>query len=331
MKNNVLICGVNWLGDTLMLLPAIRKLKRAQPECELTVMSRPFLLPLWEMAGVASACVELERGLRGTWRTVGRIRRSGCRSAYVFPNSFRSAMLPFLGLVPERVGLPGHQRVWMLTRVATIGTEAELGHQALEYFDIVGVRPDPSYQEDGRLTVPPKEAEAAATLLGSHASGGALIAMIPGAARGASKCWSEANFVETGRILCGAGARIVVFGSGGEQALCGRIAAGIGAACLNLAGRTSLVEMGACLARCRVAVANDSGGMHMAAAVGTRVVAIYGITDPAKTGPMGQGHAVLVAPGVRGNRKVPRRSMAAAAALQSISPEQVAAAVRERL
>lgn len=331
MKDRVLICGVNWLGDTLMLLPAVRAFKAASPGCELVVLAKPFLHPVWEMEGSASSLLALEYGLAGTWRTAARLRSAGCRVAYVLPNSFRSAMLPLLGMVPERVGMSGHQRVWMLTRVATVGPEAQRGHQSLEYFDILGIRRNVTERPFVRLNVPAHAAEEAEAMLGLPSAGTPIVGLIPGAARGPSKCWPEANFIEVGRALAAGGVRLAVFGSDRETDLCARVAAGIGPSCLNLAGRTSLVQMVAYLQRCRVAVTNDSGGMHMAAAAGTRVVAIYGLTDPTKTGPMGDGHAVIVASGVQGSRDIARRSRAAIEALATITPVQVVAAVRERL
>ena len=331
MNDRVLICGVNWLGDTLMSLPAVRAFKRASPGSELVVLAKSFLLPLWETEGSVSGVLVLEHSLAGTWRTVARVKRARRRVAYVLPNSFRSALIPFLGLVPERVGSVGHQRVWMLTRVATVGPDAQRGHQSLEYFDMLGIRPDAADAMDGGLALPVGAAEVAEAMREPRTAGGPLVALIPGAARGPAKCWPVANFIEAGRALSAEGVRLVVFGTAAEMDLCARVTVGIGASCLNLAGRTSLVQMAACLQLCRVAVTNDSGGMHLAAAVGTRVVAIYGLTDPTKTGPMGEGHAVLVAPGARGNRTIARRSRAAVAALESIAPAQVAAAVRERL
>jgi heptosyltransferase-2 len=331
MKDRVLICGVNWLGDALMSLPAVRAMKRASPGCELMVLAKSFLLPLWESEPSVSGVLELEHGPAGTCRTVARIRGARCRVAYVFPNSFRSALLPFLGMVPERVGSPGHQRVWMLTRVASVGPDAQRGHQSREYFDILGIRPEVGDLAGCRLAVPAAAVEAADAMLGRSAAGESLVALIPGAARGPSKCWPEANFIETGRTIAAGGVRIAVFGSSREVDLCARVSKGIGPSCMNLAGRTSLLQMAACLQRCRVAVTNDSGGMHMAAAAGTRVVAIYGLTDPSKTGPMGEGHAVMVASGVQGSRDIARRSRAAVEALASIAPGQVVAAVRERL
>jgi heptosyltransferase-2 len=331
MSDRVLICGLNWLGDTLMSLPAVRAFRGAAPGREIAILAKPHLLPVWEMAGCASSLLHLERGMAGTWRTVSRIRRAGCRVAHVFPNSFRSALLPFLGLVPERVGLPGHQRVWMLTRVATVSPEAQRGHQSLEYFDILGVRPDPSGQTGCPLTVPPEAERSAAEPLVAWAGGAPLVAIIPGAARGPAKRWPERHFVQAGRELAAEGVRLVALGAPSEAELCGRVAGGIGASCLSMAGNTTLAQMAACLRRCRAAVTNDSGGMHMAAAAGTRVIAVFGLTDPAKTGPMGPGHAVLVAAGATGRRDVARNSRAAAAALESVGPERVVAAVRERL
>lgn len=331
MSDRALICGANWLGDTIMSLPAVRALRRAAPGRELVVLARPNVLPLWEMAAASSALLPLERGLGGTWRTVARVRRAGCRVAHIFPNSFRSALLPFLGLVPERAGLPGHQRVWMLTRVATISPEARRGHQSLEYFDLLGVRPEDPDRDRFMLDVPREAAAEAAEPLVAWAAGAPLVALIPGAARGPAKRWPEEHFVQVGRQLTSSGVRLVALGSPSEADLCGRVAGGIGVSCMNMAGRTSLAQMAACLQRCRVAVTNDSGGMHVAAAVGTTVVAVFGLTDPVKTGPMGRGHAVLAAEGAVGNRDVARRSRAAAAALASIGPDRVVAAVRERL
>jgi heptosyltransferase-2 len=122
-----------------------------------------------------------------------------------------------------------------------------------------------------------------------------------------------------------------VFGSGNETDLCETVTAGIGRKALNLAGQTSLPEFAALLSSCGVVICNDSGGMHLAAAAGAKVVAVFGMTDPAKTGPMGKGHRVICAEGVRQSRDIKRDSSEAAVALKSISADRVAAAAREVL
>ena len=105
------------------------------------------------------------------------------------------------------------------------------------------------------------------------------------------------------------------------------MAEGIGGSTLNLAGRTGLPELAAVLAQCRMALSNDSGGMHLASAVGTKVVAVFGLTDPTRTGPLGEGHRVLAARGVPHHRDIPRDSRAARDALESIQPDRVIEAV----
>jgi len=144
-------------------------------------------------------------------------------------------------------------------------------------------------------------------------------------ARGPAKQWPAASFSATGRRLAhAAGARIVVLGTAGETALCRAVAADIGPAAISLAGRTTLPELAAVLGRAACAICNDSGGMHLAAVMGTPVVAIYGLTNPAKTGPLGRGHRILTAPaGVR-TRDVARDSAQARAALAAVSADAVA-------
>jgi len=122
-----------------------------------------------------------------------------------------------------------------------------------------------------------------------------------------------------------------VFGTGGESELCAEVARGIGNDAVNAAGKTSIRELAAVLAACAVAVTNDSGGMHLAAAVGTKVVAVFGVTDPDKTGPIGSGHRVIAAEGVRRSRDLAPDSPAARAALDAIPADVVLSAVGEAL
>jgi ADP-heptose:LPS heptosyltransferase len=101
----------------------------------------------------------------------------------------------------------------------------------------------------------------------------------------------------------------------------GRLAAAAPGAGVNLAGATTLAELAAVFRLCRLALCNDSGPMHLAAAAGIPVVAIFGMTDPGRTGPLGRGHRVLAPEGVRGHSDIARESAEAAAALASIRPE----------
>jgi heptosyltransferase II len=201
-------------------------------------------------------------------------------------------------------------------------------HQVYEYLDLLtpgtAAEPEPPHVE-----LPDDAVAAARNRLAGLAH--PRIAFIPGAARGPSKQWPAAHFVQLGKMLAAErGCGIAVFGSSGEAELCAEVAAGIGAAALNLCGQTGLAEWIALMKICDLVVCNDSGGMHLAAAAGTPLVALYGITDPARTGPLGTACRVLQNSAVQ-NRDVDRDSAEARASLASIPPEQVFAAVLQSL
>ena len=126
--------------------------------------------------------------------------------------------------------------------------------------------------------------------------GKVLIGFNPGATYGEAKCWPGERFVALGkRVIADYGASILIFGSSRpkEKELNATIAQGIGERCLNLSGQTSLLELASLLQQCPLLVTNDTGTMHVAAAVGTRVVALFGPTDPRTTAPLGKGHVVI--------------------------------------
>ena len=202
-------------------------------------------------------------------------------------------------------------------------------HQSMEYYRLLGVDDPANGVERPELRIPVSARQWAVDRLPGETR---WVAFLPGAARGPSKQWPEDCFMEAGRVLVSdLTCRVAVLGSGKEQALCERVTAGIGTGASCMAGHTSLQELAGALQRCALVVCNDSGGMHLAAAVGTRVVALYGMTDPAVTGPLGTGHRVLVPDGAKGRRDIPRTSAAAVAALRSIEPFRVVEAVRDLL
>lgn len=318
----VLVCGVNWIGDTVMSLPALQAYREASPDVHLALLVKPALIDVWAMSAVPDQVLPLERGPAGLIRTVQRLRAERFERAYVLPHSFRSALLPFLARIPERHGMPGHGRDFMLTRVTPPKAGPGRDHQAYEYLDLLA--PGSDTLDDPVLHPDRQAKEQARALLGTNTED--WIGFLPGAARGPSKRWPAAHFVELGRTLhAEQGLRIAVMGGPDEGPLCEEIAAGVGGGAINLAGRTSLPVWAAVLAACAAVVSNDSGGMHLAAAAGTPVVALFGITDPAKTGPLGP--VCIIQHAGRRCRDVPRDSREARLSLASITPQEVYEAV----
>ncbi|MCE9616409.1 MAG: lipopolysaccharide heptosyltransferase II [Lentisphaerae bacterium] len=320
----VAVCAPNWLGDCIMAMPALQAFCRRTPGVAITVLTKPGLVPLWRMHADVGAMVELHEGSRGAGRAARALAAAGVEVAYVLPNSFRSALIPMLARIAPRVGLRGHRPPVMLTRVVQPPAAPGRKHQVWEYLAIFGAA-DVSDVEPPRLQIPAEAAAAVASRFGlGRGAVEPVIGILPGAAYGPSKRWPATHFIRAARALVErAGVRVLVLGSKGEQSVCAEVAAGIGPRAMNLAGATTLPELAAVLADCRVVICNDSGGMHLSAAVGTPVVAIFGLTDPGKTGPLGTGHRLVQREGVVQSRDLKRDSPEAREVLASITPERV--------
>ena len=327
----LLVVSLSWLGDCVMAMPALAALGQRLPGVHLAVLAKPAVAPLWELMPAVSEVLPLRRGFTGMRETVRAVRRGGYELAYVLPKSFRAAWIPFVARVPGRRGMPGHGRDWMLTETAPLSAAAAAGHQSLEMADVLRI-PHDSLALPPFLKVPAAVQDAVAERLAREYGGtpGPLVALFPGAAYGPSKRWPAARFAEVGRHLVREdGSRLVVLGSAADHPLCAEVVAGIGGGALNWAGQTSLHELAGVLGLCRVVLANDSGGMHLAAGLGRPVVGIFGLTDPLKTAPLGPRSRILAARGVSSSRDIPRDSAAARAAMESITVEQVLDTLRE--
>lgn len=320
----VLIVGANWLGDSIMAMPAVQSYRRANPDTGIAVLVKPKCRDIWSMHPDIDSVLVCRESALDAVRAAAIVRRRRFGTAFVLPHSFRSATVPFLARVPRRFGLPGHGRDWMLTRVVNPEPGPGRVHQCHEYMHLFGlpeIEPGPP-----ALTVPPESLARMREVIG--AAGAVRIGIMPGAAYGPSKQWPAEFFAETGRMLSDEfKCAILVLGSKAELELCRRVAEAVGHSAIDLAGRTSLTELAAVLSECAVVISNDSGGMHLAAALGAPVVAIFGITDPDRTGPLGSRVRVLQDSEVR-TRDLERESETATDSLRRISPQQAFDAAR---
>jgi len=322
--DDILICSPNWLGDSIMCMPAIQVYKKRHPTCCIRLLVKPHLQTLWEMHSDIESVMLLGEGLRGIRGAVRSIENHETRLAFIFPNSFRSAFVPFLARIEERVGRPGHRPAKMLTRL--IPPCSRESHQACEYLQIVGLNQD---------EVPLPELDLGGNVGEDEISvskGENVVGIMPGAAYGPSKRWPADRFIAVGRCLTADhGCRALVFGNHSETQLCETVAAGIGRQAISMGGKTSLPGLAGLLHRCNLVICNDSGGMHLAAAVRTPVVAVFGITDPTKTGPIGNHHRLVFRNDVSHSRELSRNSRKAMSVLNSIQDEEVSRAAVEIL
>lgn len=312
MPERILIVGLNWVGDAIMSMPAIQACRAENPDAYIGLLIKPYLKPLWEMHAVPDEI----QGLDNILPTVKNLRKEKFDTVYILPNSFRSAYLPTLAGIRKRVGLKGDLRRMMLTDVVPLFG----GHQSNEYFPILAPSSTNKVHELPQLDIPETAFQSLKTKLPAM---GNYAVLMPGAARGISKMWPLQHFEELAKIILSETKLSIVFAGGVADAeACEGLAATLGDQTCSIAGKTNLKEWAALLSRAEVAVANDSGGMHLAGAVGTPVVGIYGITDPEKTGPLAEKFCVIKNSGKQA-RDISRESDDAQKALESIDPADV--------
>ncbi|MDZ8117470.1 lipopolysaccharide heptosyltransferase II [Pontiella agarivorans] len=312
MAERILIMGLNWIGDAVMSMPAIQACRHENPDAHIGILVKPYLKPFWEMHAAPDRILTLD-SMGGAIR---EIRDYGFEKAFILPNSFRSALIPMLAGVQQRIGFRGDHRRLMLTDVVPVAG----GHQSNEYFPIVAPKSVDLVKELPELNVPD---EAFQTLERKFPNLERYVVLMPGAARGASKMWPLGHFEQLSRMLLDqTDLRLVFAGGSGDAPACEELAEKLGGRTESVAGRTSLKEWAALLKNAKLAVANDSGGMHLAGAVGTPVVGIYGLTDPEKTGPLARKFRVIQNSTIK-SRDIARNSDEAVKTLESITPEQV--------
>lgn len=279
-----LVIAPQWIGDAVMTEPLLRRL-RVRGE-RLTVGALPWVAPVYRAMPQVDAVVELPFRHGGLQlrerRALARQLQDRFETAYVLPNSLKSALLPFLARIPRRVGYLGEARVGLLThrlknpkqRPPMVAFYSALSGEA-------GVEADRP-----RLLLPREEVDA---VLQRHGlARGGYVAMAPGAEYGPAKRWPH-----FGGLAALLDRPVVLLGSAKEAAQCEAIRAQAPQGCRNLAGQTSLAEAFALLAGAGSVVSNDSGLMHVAAAFGVPQVALFGSSSPLHTPPLNERARVV--------------------------------------
>jgi heptosyltransferase II len=283
------IVAPNWLGDCVMALPALRAIRRARPADGLTILARRGTASLFRADGSADAVVERS----GLLEDARRLRVGRFAEAWLLPNSLRSAIAPWLAGIPVRTGYDTDRRGPLLTHALPPPPRTE--HQLRDYDALLrsrGIEPD---FEAPRLPVTAKGLDRAASAL--EAAGvdrdEPLALLAPGAAFGWTKRWPPERYGALGDLLAGRGLASAVVIGPGEEALGATVAAAARARLPVLGADLDPVELAALFSCARVVVSNDSGPMHLAAAVGVPVAAFFGPTDPGRTAPSGSPSKIL--------------------------------------
>jgi heptosyltransferase-2 len=330
----ILVVGPAWVGDMVMAQSAFRVLRERFPGAAIDVLAPPWSGPLLARMPEVRHALEMplghgQFGLRRRW-SIGRglVAQSYGR-AIVMPRSLKSALVPWIAGVPVRTGFRGELRYGLLNDLRNLD-RARLD-QTVKRFVSLALPPGEPLPEPlplPRLRVDPANRDRLLRELDLRAG---AIALMPGAAYGPAKCWPLEHFGSLARDLARDGTGVWILGAASDRPAGELIRAHGGDTVQNLCGLTGLADAVDLLSAASAAVTNDSGLMHVAAAAGTHVVAIYGSSSPAFTPPLTPDRSIHYlgldcSPCFQ--RDCPLGHLRC---LRDIRPAQVAAALRQRL
>ena len=281
----ILIRASNWLGDSVISVPAVRAIKAGRPDAHITIAAPTKIAAIWKLVPEVNEIVSLpHRRLFATVRLLRRQPRFDV--AVLFPNSARVALEAWSSGVPRRVAYRGHFRSWVLNQI--VPETARVGppeHQAFRYVRIaeeLGAKVDPVGEAVGF----PRDANSVRY--------GKKIGLCPGAEYGPAKRWLPERFAQVAKKIAEQrDLQWMLFGTKKDAAIGAEICKVLGDRCTNRIGQTTIEQLIDELRECRLLLTNDTGTMHLASLLGLPVVAIFGSTEPRLTGPLGDGHIVL--------------------------------------
>lgn len=298
----ILIRAVNWVGDAVMTTPAIGVIRESFPKAEITILANPLVTQIfspheWIDRVITFDQKGIHRGILGRFRLAAEVRRHSFDLAIILPNSFNSALVPWLAGIPVRLGKNSDGRGFMLSGRYIPGEHPPYGHEVNYYLNLMRRFGISGQTTRPRLCILSEEERLAQDRLALHGiqRDDFVIGINPGASYGSAKRWYPERFAGVaGKLAAEWSAKIIIFGGPGETGMATDIEHRLDmSSCLNLAGKTTVRELMAMISRCNFFITNDSGPMHIAAALDVPVVAIFGSTDHTGTSPF-SNRAVVV-------------------------------------
>jgi heptosyltransferase-2 len=297
LPDAVLVVGPSWVGDMVMAQSLFKALRATSADTAIDVLAPGWSLPLLARmpevrAGVVMPLGHGRLGLSARWR-LGQSLQGRYRQAIVLPNSWKSALVPYAARIPLRTGWRGEMRYGLLNDIRRL--DKQRLPMTVQRFVALSMDPDAGLREiqPPRFVVRAADVQAAMQALDVRKDPARkVLALCPGAEYGPAKQWPTVHFAELGRQFARRGYDLWLFGSDRDRAICD----GIAATCkvvTNLAGRTTLEQAVDLMSLADAVVSNDSGLMHVAAALDRPLVALYGSSDPGFTPPLNAHHRVV--------------------------------------
>lgn len=299
MSTNILIIGPSWVGDTIMAQALFQLIKQQNPGAQLHVMAPEWTFSVFACMPEISKVIPMPLGhgelkLLTRYRLGRALRAEHYDQAIVLPNSFKSALIPWFAGIPKRTGWLREGRSLLLNDGRVLDKK-QLPLMVEQYLalGLPNKAPLPRPYPLPRMQVTPDRQMAALNKLGIVMNEKPILALGAGAEFGPSKRWPVEYFAEVAKQKMSEGWNVWLFGSPKDRHITEAVNALVNDACVNIAGRTELFETIALLSLVQGAVTNDSGLMHMLAALGKPLVAVYGSTSPAFTPPLAKDAVVL--------------------------------------
>jgi lipopolysaccharide heptosyltransferase II len=291
---SLLVRSTNWIGDVVMISPALRALRAGFPAARLDVLARATVAEAYRGHPFVDVIVEERRsgsrrhdGLPGLLRLAADLRRRRYDLAVILPKSIGAALAPALARIPRRVGYPTAGRRALLTHPVPLPQDADAIHHVEFFLGTARWLGCPVVDRSLVFSVPESDRQAASELLagaGWDADGALWVAIHPGASR-PERSWAAERFGEVARALAARGNRILVLGAPADRDAARVVLEAAGPAAVDAVGFGGIARMAALVERCALFLGNDSGPMHVAAAIGTPTVAVFGPGVPGKTAP----------------------------------------------
>jgi heptosyltransferase II len=287
----ILVVGPSWIGDTILAQPLMKLLHERHRGLQLDMLAPAWTFPVVERMpevrrAIASPFAHGELNFAER-RALGRaLRMESYDQAIVLPNTLKSSFVPWFARIPRRTGYRGEMRWGMLNDVRRLDKHAL--PQMPQRYAALGLergRALPAALPQPRLNSSAAKRAHALQALGLRADE-RIVVLCPGAEYGPAKRWPPSYFAEVARALSRTGETVLLLGSSKDAPICEDIVRLSGGSCRNLCGATTLDQAIDILAAARLAITNDSGLMHIAAALGTPLIAVYGSSTPEHTPPM---------------------------------------------
>jgi heptosyltransferase II len=290
--NKILVMGPSWVGDMVLAQSLFKQLKIDQPDCQIDVAAPAWTLPLLERMPEVSQSIALpfkhgDLAVGERYRFGKQLAKKGYTQAILLTNSLKSAILPWAANIPIRTGFKGEMRYGLINDMRPL--DKSILKKTVERFVALG-----RAKHDGlpaQLALPALNAYRGSidALLQTHGiaiSGSPVLGLCPGAEYGEAKRWPVEYYAQVANHALNKGWQVWLFGSGKDSPVTALIQQHTQQRCTDLAGKTKLGEAIDLMSACHTIISNDSGLMHVAAALDKKLIAIYGSSDPSHTPPM---------------------------------------------